>query len=154
MSRGRRRLLEVALITLLIACVPVAKEVHDQLRGPAQQAQNTDDYPYGRKRKLLKQHCNWQAFEYLKPKLRQFYDEGSDGRRWAPERIASDFNYDFFYDFENDEIFCSRRKTPGGPEVFGQEQRQSWDFRAAGIKLCLWVLAICLPLYVLMLLFR
>jgi hypothetical protein len=154
MSWGRRRLLEVALITLLLALVPVAKDVREYLEGRAAEAQHDDRHVYGPKRQVLKQLCKWQDYEYLKPELRQFYNEHSDGQRWVPEHIATDFNYDFFYDFENDEIFCSRRETPGAPAVFSGPPQRNSDFVATVIKWCLVVLGVCIPLYILLLLFR
>lgn len=155
MNRFGRRVVAVSLITLLVGFVSAAKDVREYLETLTEQAQHEDDrHPYGPKRKALKQLCNWQAYEYLKPKLSQYYNEHSDGQRWVPEHIATDFNYDFFYDFEKDEIFCSRRKTLGAPEVFSGPPKRSSDFRATGIMWSLWLLAVCVPLYVLLLLFR
>lgn len=94
-------------------------------------------------RETLKKICKWQVYEAARQRLRDAYGEAPKGDQWAPEHLGIDWNYTYFYDFAADELYCTRRKTPGGPAVLSDKPERNGILDHPFVRLCICFIAVC-----------
>ena len=139
--------------SFFVGLVPLAILVDKTSTDPNARVPQTNGSPYrdnepvtrerNERREQLKALCDWRIYEPKRQKLRDAHQNEQPTRYRLPVWLGSDPEFDYFYDFARDDIYCARRDRPGEPAVYGGHTGDRTHERRRVILACIIVMAVC-----------
>lgn len=137
--------------------VAVMPHVDDNYRQtPSVRLQHRDESPFignppvtqerDQRRAQLSRVCNWQPYQEKARRLRETHARGTQSQPAAYLWLGTDAEFEYFYDFGADAIFCRARADAGGPLVSGGGTVDREAARRRLVLLLIVVMAVCVVL--------